>query len=110
MNCSCGHSYITGNPHSIVGNAIIYSGKISNLIDKIREDFIWGQRYTKTGKLLPKTKYIKLKKVKTDHIYGILTYIWNNRRDMLQKLDSSQITIFYIFVYELIYRSELKKV
>ena len=83
------------------------TGKISDLISDIREQFKWGRNYNARGKLLKTTEYALLKDLTTDHIFGILQY-------MAEKLDTTDINdqfkaISLIFIAELQYRENERK-
>jgi len=93
-----------------------YSGElkqdeIENLIEQIRNQFIWGVNFTKDGKKLPKTEYKLLKDLDTDHVINILSY-FNNRAYNSAKDDKINNSKIYIdkswFVIHDIFTQELK--
>src|SRR3990167_9993857 len=93
--CKCGNCALDWgyDYHKITGNSdtrILCTEKISDCIDKIREKFEWTQRYDKNDIKLKKPVISKLKKLKTDHIVGILLYFTNK----LIINDGSPDTIF----------------
>ncbi len=96
------------NPDQRLTQCLINIGFLSNLpgfwyykeedqycIDKgllkTEEIRFWGQNYDKKGKRLPKTNYILLKDLKTDHIQAILEYF----KDRLYQLPTSYKEYFY---------------
>lgn len=56
------------------GKGKIEETEIKNVIENIREQFIWGQCYDKEGAKLEFVKHCKLKDLETDHIYGIISH------------------------------------
>ncbi len=86
--------------------------EISECIKDIREQFTWGQNYTKTNKKLPKTKYVILKDLTTDHIIGILKYFTEKlvvEGTEVQEFTTKQWKLIHlIFIEELLYRNKKK--
>ncbi len=91
--------------------------EISECIKDIREQFTWGQNYTKTNKKLPKTKYVLLKDLTTDHIIGILKYFTEKlsvqSSDIIDiecsdLVDKHWKMVHLIFIEELLYRNKKK--
>ncbi len=97
--CKCGKVGIDGGTFYLrrvgVGyteNSVIDDGKFETQ----REVCEWGKNYDKRGRLLKKTKWIKIKDLDTDHIYNILMKV--------RSIDN-----FYkrLLEDEIIYREEL---
>ena len=82
------------------------SDKIINLINDIREQFIWGNNYDKNKKKLSQTKYLLLKDITTSHICGVLKY-FTESLIINQSISKQWIIYHLIFLYELEFR--LKK-
>ena len=57
-----------------IGDAEIREGEISDLIEGIREQFIWTSNYDKNMKRIPAVEKL-LKDLDTDHILNIITYL-----------------------------------
>lgn len=96
-------------------NGTLMSDEVKNLIKDIREQFNWGKNYDKNNNRLPKTEYILLKDLDTDHILNILSYFTNDLYNKViqnenkeAKVDKSWCIIHEIFIQELIYRNEQK--
>lgn len=79
------------------------AGKISNLIEDIREQFRWGRNYDAKGKLLKTTEYAYLKDLTTDHIFGILQYL-TEKLDEMEEITPQFKAQGLIFLAELQYR------
>ena len=84
-------------------NGNLQKGKIDDLIGDIREQFVWGKNYDKDNNLLPKTQFIKLKDLDTDHIINILRYFTKESTN-----SNTWRSIHYIFLTELYYRENYK--
>ena len=111
-----------GNYVMIVGfgsGYLRYSGElkhdeIGNILPFIREKFIWGKNLDKNGNILPKTEYVKLKDLGTDHIINILSYFNNFAYNILEENNKAEISKEFftkqeIFVQELKFRYEQGK-
>ena len=98
--CSCNKSAVDIEElySRIIGDAEIREGEIQNLIEDIREQFVWTSNYDKDMKRIdPVEKF--LKDLDTDHILNILNYLTD--REVIH--DSTRRSI-NIMVNELKYR------
>ena len=85
-----------------------YSGElklveIEEVIQYIREEFIWGKNFDENNVQLLKTEYIKLKDLTTSHIINILIYFTNKLKPEY-KVNLEWASIHSIFLEELNYR------
>lgn len=88
-------------------NTQVYNDEIVNLIEDIREQFLWGRNYDKDNNLLKETEYILLKDLTTDHIIAILIY-FTKSLTIDQTISNYWICYHLIFLHELKYRYENK--
>jgi len=90
----------------IGGDVKIGSGKISDLIEDIRKQFLWTSVLDKNEKLRDKSESKLLKDLDTDHILSILIYI-TEKSLVANDLNSKQwIATRLILLAELKYRYE----
>ena len=94
-SCETGE-FIGGGFEDTRYNGNLQKGKIDDLIGDIREQFVWGKNYDKDNNLLPKTQFIKLKDLDTDHIINILRYFTKESTNY-----NVWRSIHYIFLTEL---------
>lgn len=87
----------------IIGDAEIREGEISDLIEGIRESFVWTSNYDKDMRRIEPVQKV-LKDLDTDHILNILNYLTD--REVIH--DSTRRSI-NIMVNELKYRHGKKK-
>lgn len=83
-------------------------GTIFDLMEDIREQFIWGKNYDENNNRLPKTEWILLKDMTTSHISGVLRYFTERLRPE-QSISKDWIAIHLIFLYELENRLKCKQ-
>jgi hypothetical protein len=98
--CTCAKSAVDIEElySRIIGDAEIREGEIQNLIEGIREQFVWTSNYDKNMRRIePVEKF--LKDLDTDHILNILNYLTD--REIIH--DSTRRSI-NIMVNELKYR------
>lgn len=81
-------------------------GTIFDLMEDIREQFIWGKNYDENNNRLPKTEWILLKDMTTSHISGVLRYFTEQLKDE-QIISRQWIAYHLIFLYELEKRLKL---
>lgn len=81
-------------------------GTIFDLMEDIREQFIWGKNYDENNNRLPKTEWILLKDMTTSHISGVLRYFTEQLKDE-QIISKQWIAYHLIFLYELEKRLKL---
>lgn len=98
-------TFIDGGFEYTRTNSQIFEDTIENLIKDIREEFMWGSRVDKAGKLLESVKYQYLKDLTTDHIINILMYFTDNLMEE-QRITETWKNIHLIFIHELKYRHE----
>lgn len=95
-----GFSYLRRVGVGYTENSVIDDGKFETQ----REICEWGKNYDKRGRLLKKTKWIKIKDLDTDHIYNILMKV-RNIDNFYKRLIEDEI----IYREELILNGESKK-
>ncbi len=98
-------TFIDGGFEYTRTNSQIYKDTIENLIEDIREVFIWGSRTDKEGNPLKSVKYHYLKDLTTGHIINILAYFTENITEK-QHITETWKAIHLIFLNELKYRHE----
>jgi hypothetical protein len=103
--CSCNKSAIDIEElySRIIGDAEIREGEIQNLIEGIREQFVWTSNYDKDMRRIEPVERF-LKDLDTDHILNILNYLTD--REIIH--DSTRRSI-NIMVNELKYRHGKQK-
>jgi hypothetical protein len=82
----------------IIGDAEIREGEISDLIEGIRESFVWTSNYDKDMKRIEPVQKL-LKDLDTDHILKIIDYL--SAKDVLTVSTARSINVM---VNELVYR------
>lgn len=108
-SCTCGSVLVDGGFDYLkrIGSNYTELNQEDIPIEVIREDFTWGQNYTKEGIKLSEIITRLLKDLTTDHIIGILLYFTNKLED--NSIINSQWKIFHlIFLQELQYRQNNK--
>ena len=84
---------------------------LEEVIESLRGSFKWGKNYDKDMNRLPKTEYILLKDLDTDHIYNILKFFTEPLTDgESHTIDDAWAYIHMIFIQELIYRHGKNKI
>lgn len=69
-----GNDYIRTSNSELMKNLCVYD---DGTFKTQREWVMWGKNYDKTMNLLPKTEWIPIKNLETDHIYAILSNVKN---------------------------------
>ena len=82
----------------IIGDAEIREGEISDLIEGIRESFVWTSNYDKNMKRIEPVQKL-LKDLDTNHILKIIDYL--SAKDVLTVSTARSINVM---VNELVYR------
>jgi hypothetical protein len=82
----------------IIGDAEIREGEISDLIEGIRESFVWTSNYDKDMKRIEPVQKL-LKDLDTNHILKIIDYL--SAKDVLTVSTARSINVM---VNELVYR------
>jgi hypothetical protein len=96
----------------IIGNPELRTDNLSNVIESVREQFVWGRNYDKENNRLDKTEYILLKNLDTDHIVAILKYFTEKLKIenglVTTPISKEWIAIHLILIEELLYRLKAK--
>lgn len=107
--CGCGNGIDGGvDYYKLTGDVLTVTSNIKDIIEEIREYFIWGKNYDKDMNRLLQTEFIVLKNMNTDHIIAILIY-FTNRLYEYSNITNEWKQSHLIFLEELNYRYKNKK-